>query len=363
MGNILKKTVSEILKRENNNFDLLRIIAASAVIVYHSFAINPSWGITDPTKNLLTYVTTGGLAVKIFFFISGLLVTNSLIKNKSLLHFAISRSFRILPGLYFVIILPSLLIGPLITKLPLSDYFTSPILAEYIFHNLIIDTRYFLPGVGFDNPHGFNGSIWTIRYEFYCYLFLALLYFFGVYKSKLLSNIICIVIIFEPITPFKGLLFASSDNNAIYLLAPCFALGSIIAINQKLYKPSFCHALALIVLSLLFRNNEEFFALFICSAACLFSLRLSSCRWFVALKVKNDISYGVYLWGFPLQQILSRYHELGPVIGIVAPLFVTYFIALLSWRLIEKPAMRTGRKLYERLSTLSKNIENIELEK
>ncbi|EFE7249463.1 acyltransferase family protein [Escherichia coli] len=359
----MKKTTSEILKRENNNFDLLRIIAATAVIIYHSFAINPSWGIIDPTKILLTYVTTGGLAVKVFFFISGLLVTNSLIRNKSLLHFAISRAFRILPGLYAVVILPSLIIGPLLTKIPLSEYLASPLLAEYVFHNLIIDTKYFLPGVGFDNPYGFNGSIWTIRYEIYCYIVLALLYFVGVYKSKALSNIICIAIIFEPITSFKGLLFASSDNNAIYLLAPCFALGSLIAINQQSYKPSFWHPFALIILSLLFRNNEEFFALFICSAACLFSLRLSSCRWFVALKVKNDISYGVYLWGFPLQQVLSRYHELGPAIGILAPLLVTYVIALLSWRLIEKPAIRIGRKVYERLSTVSKNVENAEIEK
>ncbi|WP_320738516.1 acyltransferase family protein, partial [Enterobacter roggenkampii] len=150
----MKKTTSEILLRKNNNFDLLRIIAATAVIVYHSFAINPSWNITDPTKLLLTYVTTGGLAVKVFFFISGLLVTNSLIRNKSLLHFLISRAFRILPGLYFVILLPSLVIGPLLTKLSINEYFTSPLLIEYIFHNLIIDTRYFIPGVGFDNPYG-----------------------------------------------------------------------------------------------------------------------------------------------------------------------------------------------------------------
>lgn len=346
----MKKTTSEILLRKNNNFDLLRIIAATAVIVYHSFAINPSWNITDPTKLLLTYVTTGGLAVKVFFFISGLLVTNSLIRNRSLLQFVISRAFRILPGLYFVILLPSLVIGPLLTKLPINEYFTSPLLIEYISHNLIIDTRYFLPGVGFDNPHGFNGSIWTIRYEVYCYLVLALLYVVGVYKSKILSNIICFVILFEPITPFKGWLFASSDNNAIYLLAPCFALGSLIAINQGSYKPSAWHALALIVLSFFFRNHEAFFALLICSAACLFSLRLSSYQWFVGLKVKNDISYGVYLWGFPLQQILSGYHGLGPVIGILAPILLTYSVALLSWKYIEKPAMRLGKTLYIKIT-------------
>ncbi|WP_431651375.1 acyltransferase family protein [Enterobacter roggenkampii] len=171
-----------------------------------------------------------------------------------------------------------------------------------------------------------------------------------VYINRRFYPIICFVILFEPISPFKGWLFASSDNNAIYLLAPCFALGSLIAINQESYKPSAWHALALIILSLFFRDHEAFFALLICSAACLFSLRLSSYQWFVGLKVKNDISYGVYLWGFPLQQILSGYHGLGPVIGILAPIMLTYSVALLSWKYIEKPAMRLGKTLYIKIT-------------
>lgn len=204
MGWTLKKTTSEILERGNNNFDLLRIIAASAVIIYHSFALNPSWGLTDPTKNILTYVTTGGLAVKLFFFISGLLVTNSLLKNKSLVHFIISRAFRIIPALYFVILVPSLFIGPLLTSLSAHEYYSSGLLYEYIFRNLIIDTRYFLPGVSFENTYGFNGSIWTIRYEALCYITLAFLFSIGLHKYTKLSSIICLIIIFEPITPFKG---------------------------------------------------------------------------------------------------------------------------------------------------------------
>ena len=70
----------------------------------------------------------------------------------------------------------------------------------------------------------------------------------------------------------------------------------------------------------------------------------------MGLKVKNDISYGVYLWGFPLQQILSGYHGLGPVIGILAPILLTYSVALLSWKYIEKPAMRLGKTLYIKIT-------------
>ncbi|ADO48903.1 acyltransferase family protein [[Enterobacter] lignolyticus] len=341
----MKKTTSEILERGNNNFDLLRIIAASAVIIYHSFALNPSWGLTDPTKNILTYVTTGGLAVKLFFFISGLLVTNSLLKNKSLVHFIISRAFRIIPALYFVILVPSLFIGPLLTSLSAHEYYSSGLLYEYIFRNLIIDTRYFLPGVSFENTYGFNGSIWTIRYEALCYITLAFLFSIGLHKYTKLSSIICLIIIFEPITPFKGFLFASSDNNGIYLLAPCFALGSLVALHKNSYRPSVWHAVALLIAAVIFHRYEITFSLLVCCSACLFALSLSANRWFIKLKIKNDISYGVYLWGFPIQQILSKYQDLGPVFGITASLFLSYLVASFSWKYIEKPAITLGKKI------------------
>ena len=83
------KFVGDVITRDNNNLDLIRLCASISVIVYHSFALNPHWGIIDPVKSFFGYVTTGGLAVKIFFFISGLLVTNSLLTRKSIFQFLI----------------------------------------------------------------------------------------------------------------------------------------------------------------------------------------------------------------------------------------------------------------------------------
>lgn len=60
------KFVGDVITRDNNNLDLIRLCASISVIVYHSFALNPHWGIIDPVKSFFGYVTTGGLAVKIF---------------------------------------------------------------------------------------------------------------------------------------------------------------------------------------------------------------------------------------------------------------------------------------------------------
>lgn len=139
--------VGKLITRDNNNLDLIRLFASISVIIYHSFALNPQWGIIDPVKSLFGYITTGGLVVKVFFFISGLLVTNSLLSRKSILQFITSRSLRVFPGLAFVVTITAFIIGPIFTSLPISEYFKSnqPIL--YALKNILLETQYFLPGV------------------------------------------------------------------------------------------------------------------------------------------------------------------------------------------------------------------------
>ncbi len=83
--------LSEYLIKENNNLDLIRVLAAIAVIVGHSYALAPAEGNVDLIGKLFGVIYSGSLAVSIFFFISGLVVTNSLLKKKSALEFIISR--------------------------------------------------------------------------------------------------------------------------------------------------------------------------------------------------------------------------------------------------------------------------------
>ncbi|CAI0925486.1 Uncharacterized protein conserved in bacteria [Serratia proteamaculans] len=335
-------SVGNIISRGNNNLDLIRLLAAISVIVYHSFPLNPQWGLIDPIKYAFGYMTTGGLAVKVFFFISGLLVTNSLLSRDSIIHFAISRSFRIFPGLFFVLISTALIIGPIFTTTPLIDYFNSGQPLAYILKNLSLQTQYFLPGLFEDNKYGVNGSLWTIHYEVFSYVVLLGVYLLGIGKSQWLSSLVCLCIIVEPISPLKGVLFASSDNNAIYLLAPCFALGSLLAINKDLYKSNIIIPIVIFTSQFIF-TNEAISSLFMCLSVCLALLHISSLVIVKKIRVRQDISYGVYLWAFPVQQVISQSFHFGFFANILLSILLTMAIALVSWIAIEKPAINFAK--------------------
>ncbi|EBO0298771.1 acyltransferase, partial [Salmonella enterica] len=76
--------LSSYLKRDNNNLDLVRIIAACMVIYGHAYAISPQVGKDDIIHQLIGFDYSGSLAVKIFFFVSGLVVTNSFFSKRNI---------------------------------------------------------------------------------------------------------------------------------------------------------------------------------------------------------------------------------------------------------------------------------------
>jgi peptidoglycan/LPS O-acetylase OafA/YrhL len=352
----MDKRISNIIKKGNNNLDLIRLFAALAVVIYHSFAINPEWGFSDPTKSFFGHTSTGGVAVKIFFFISGLLVTNSIITKKSAIEFLLSRTLRTFPGLILVTSISALIIGPVITDMKLNEYLLHNGTYMYIVNNIIMNTSFVLPGVSFDNVYGINGSLWTIRYEVAAYIILVISFMFGLMKSNIISSLICLFIIIEPITPLKGVLFASSDNSAIFLLAPCFALGSFFAINKNWLKSTLTVPVILLLASI-YSHSPTLSPLLLCFSFCLFAFHISSVNWIINLRLKSDISYGVYLWGFPVLQIAHKYFSSGPILGIVISIIASCIMGYASWVLIEKPCIKLSKRVcsYYSDSVLIKN--------
>lgn len=337
-------TISQVITRDGNNLDLIRLVASLAVIFYHSFPLNPQWELADPVKALFPYVSTGALAVKIFFFISGLLVVNSILTRQCTLHFVVSRLLRVFPGLIFVVICSTFIIGPIFTKLPVADYLSSAQLYDYVLNNILLDTRYFLPGLFLESKYGVNGSLWTIRYEVIAYGVVLISYLLKLMSNRFISSLACLLVIVEPLTPFKGVLFANSDNGAIYMLAPCFALGALLAINKNSYRTNFIVPIVMFFLVFCF-NNESVKLLLICSSVCLLSLHLSTLPIIKKITIKNDVSYGVYLWGFPIQQIISINFHFGIFMNVALSMLIAMVFAMLSWKLIEKPAIALSKKL------------------
>ena len=164
----------ELLRADRNNFNAVRLFLATSVIFSHSFVLTGNG--TDPTAALLG-VPVSNLSVDGFFALSGFLVTRSM-ENKTPQAFLAARLRRLLPGLLVMLALTVFVLGPVATTLPLAAYFGASETWTYLVANAsLLLTRYELPGVFGNLPHSgaVNGSLWTMRFEFYCYLGLVLL--------------------------------------------------------------------------------------------------------------------------------------------------------------------------------------------
>ena len=178
-------TISNLLLRGNNNFDIMRLVAALMVIVGHAYPIVGEKNLQDPLLGILHFDYSGSLAVKFFFFLSGLLVTDSLLKDSSPIKFLTRRALRVFPGLILCVFLSISLFGLILTTLPVREYLLSRETIGYFFGNItLLDIRWRPAGVLMDHPFGLNGSLWTLPVEFKFYIVLALTSLFGIIHRR-----------------------------------------------------------------------------------------------------------------------------------------------------------------------------------
>ena len=162
----MKVKVSEGLLTRKNNFDIIRFLASLMVVWFHSYPL--TLGITGGTDQLafLTggQVTFGGLAVMIFFIISGFLITMSYDRSNDLTKFTKARILRIFPGVIFVVLLSTFVLGPLVTNIELKEYLTNFQTYKYLLAMSLYKMQYALPGVFETNVYqiSVNGSLWTL---------------------------------------------------------------------------------------------------------------------------------------------------------------------------------------------------------
>jgi peptidoglycan/LPS O-acetylase OafA/YrhL len=347
-------TVSDALGRSKNNFDLVRLIAALSVIYGHSFSLVPAFGKQDFLISLCGYASAG-MAVKVFFFLSGLLVTNSLYTNKSVFDYSVHRFFRIFPGLAFVLLITALVIGPLCTNLALRDYFGNADVYRYIRHQLLMRTwgtqllpgYYNLPGVFTDNfyKNQANAALWTLVAEVFAYIFLAAAYLAGI-KNKRFATILFLLVIVDSLLPTRIIFtFLPLGNEDISYLPFCFACGSLLSLYKDSVNMSWSMVLGFLLLFFLL-HETPYQRFFFYLATFSFVLCFAVNETVMKLRPKVDISYGVYLWGFPIQQTLAHFY---PAMSTTANCLIAMILAgvmgCISWFLIEKNCMNFGKQL------------------
>lgn len=339
--------VKDALKRDNNNLDLIRIFCAISVIFAHSYYLANTDGAQEPVQSVFTFTYTGSIAVKIFFFISGMLVTNSLLTTRNIPHFISSRFFRIFPAFIFVLLFATFIVGPLLTTHSMTSYLKDTLTYSYLFKSSYLDMQFFLPGVFEENIYksSVNGSLWTIPYEVASYVVLLACYMITQSRGRIIPSIICLSIIALPVLGWNKLIFINNDNADVFLMAPCFALGALYAINKdKLYISPHAPIGFAILYNFVSDPTLKHMLFYFC--ACTFFVYLSTTKIIKSVRIKHDVSYGVYLWGFLIQQITFRLlPDINLYLNQVLCIALSLIAGLISFIAIEKPAMDIGKKI------------------
>jgi peptidoglycan/LPS O-acetylase OafA/YrhL len=326
----------------HNNFDALRLVAALSVIFSHSFLIAEGTGANDPLNRLTGNQCMLGLAgVFVFFAISGFLVTQSFEQTKSPLRYLVKRCLRIFPGYIVVLVLTAFVLGPLVTTLPLGDYLHRPEPYWYVLDNAVFNLKiHELPGVMFvDNPVGLevNGSLWSLGYEFEMYLMVLAL---GV--LRLIKVPICFLLL------ALGMACIHFDVMGFLggwgWMLGFFAAGMVIykLRDLRIFHPNIAlfAAIGLVLSGLYDGAFILWFPIFGCYLA--LSLALNPKLPVIPAARFGDLSYGLYIYGWPSQQVviwLMHGHAPWWQVFLLATLLAGT-LAFLSWRLIEKRALR-----------------------
>ena len=349
--------LANAMRRGNNNFDLLRLIAELMVILGHSFALVPVKGEIDPIQSLVGFAYSGSLAVKFFFFLSGILVTNSLFQKEDLVDFTVMRATRIIPAIAVCSAILALIVGPIFTTD--ENYFSNPDVFRFIWGNSIINIQYTLPGVFTNLPFkDVNASLWTIPYEVCAYIALAGLFLVGALRNKHAAAAICVFFILDSLIPQGGFFLYFYNNADVRYLPFSFALGALCAIYKDRIFLSSKLSLGLIILTYVFWHSVAQQALFYASVF-FTAIYVSTWKPVVKLTPKWDVSYGIYLYGWPAQQVVaSLFPGLKRNIDMPLTMAIAISFACLSWVLIERPAWSVGRGLVRTISNRRKFLSD-----
>ncbi len=330
--------------RTSNNITLLRHFAAVFVLISHSFdLLNRS---AEEPLRLLTGGTTSLSRVGLifFFFISGLLITQSLYTSASIKHFLWKRILRIYPALIILIFLTVFILGPVFTEVSTDAYFKKSQTWEYFFGGIsLVRLRFFLPGV-FD-VHGVNGSLWSLPVEFRFYIVLAVFFITGILKKIRLYLLFPVLFVFVYlVSPYFN------TSSVLVYLAPYiswggyFFLGSFVFFIRDKIKMDIKILLVLLILWYFTRDiiilgkAGELIAFSYLTLFLGYSTPVLGKTFFS----KNDFSYSIYIYAFPVQCIILHYaaDHIFPIELSVLTIIILIPFCLFSWNYIEKPALK-----------------------
>jgi peptidoglycan/LPS O-acetylase OafA/YrhL len=333
-----------------NNFGLLRLLFAMLVIVSHSFELIDGNRTREPLTVLFGTLSIAEIAVAGFFLVSGYLIAQSYEASSSLLSYLVKRVLRIYPAFVVASLFCILVVGPLsgadLAALSLFDW------AKTLARTIALQVPK-LPGAFAGQPYpSLNGSMWTIAYEFRCYLVLPLLGFAGLMKSRVLLSLTLAFWIGVAATQDSSTVLlggALGNPHETFRLTGYFLAGVCFYLYRDsiVYRSEIALAAAACLLAALLNKYTAGISVAIFGGYLIF--------WFAflpgtprlnAVNSRTDISYGIYVYAWPVQMLLIRYVPgISPTSVMALTLAIASFIAYLSWKFIEHPALSAKASL------------------
>jgi peptidoglycan/LPS O-acetylase OafA/YrhL len=340
-------------ERRDNNYNLLRFLAAALVIYSHSFPMSGAG--SDPLERLVGF-SFGHLAVDVFFVISGFLVTSSLLSRRDLRSFAVARAHRLFPVLIVGAFGCAFVVGPTQTSLPLSTYLAHPGTWRFALQNSLpwpFGVCYTLPGVFAHVPvrGAVNGSLWSLPWELSMYVTLAGLGALAYTGRRVLGEhalrrvLLGIGIVATAgFTLYEGfdLPYEFHVSQSLRLTSLFFGGASLLVLADRVRLSGRLALLALVLLVADFLLPRPFMAVY---AIALTYLVI----WFayaptgplMAYNRVGDYSYGTYVYAFPIGQcVAARFPGAGPGTILLLALPITLAFAIPSWHLLEERMLR-----------------------
>lgn len=338
-------------ERFQNNYDFLRLLAACAIIFYHSFSLLQKT-ILEPL-----YQTTNGktnfafVGLSIFFCISGFLIAKSAARSPGVVNYLWKRFLRIQPLLIVTCIL-TVFLCVFFSNLSTRDYFLNPNTWSY-FRNImpVFGLQFTLPGVFAHNiaENGVNGSLWTLILEERLYILMCIIFLL---RKKHKSYIVLFLVVINLFYLFNRFFFDGEMIRYLTTLPFFYALLFLNSSGLYFLKINFSNSLFLFVsisllafiLGVLFAplNFLYFFSIpvLVNSIAQIKGITNHAGKY-------GDFTYGIYVFSFPVQQMLiaSGSGKQNPYLLFIYTLLIVFPMAVLTWSVVEKKFLRLKKSI------------------
>jgi peptidoglycan/LPS O-acetylase OafA/YrhL len=341
--------LGQVFDPRNNALNALRLVLATGVFLGHSFALTGRQISFAPADQL-----AGQLWVDGFFAISGFLVTSSWLRDPRVGAYFVARGLRIFPGLWVCLIITAFVIAPIGVALQGGqNLWKSEAPIAYVLNNCTSMTFQVDIGgspQGVPHPGMWNGSLWTLQFEVLCYILVVVFGVLGLLRRRwFLPAAMTLALVWSALLPPW-----TSESVSLWQILARFAVmflaGALLhqfrdVIPARWSIVAVCIA---IVLAASFLPNYRLAAalplayVMIVSGALIHNERFN---------FRNDLSYGVYIYAWPLQQLLVIVG-----LGFLNPLLFACLVAVpvlalaaLSWFLVEKRALSLKSRLRGRV--------------